>query len=147
MSETKSNTVTKGQWKKSATHEGITLPSGAVVDIRIPNLPAMVKAGKLPNQLVEVATQAAATGQVPDDLLERLDEYNNFLVVNTVAAPEVEESDVPDLPYEDVEMIVAFATRQIDTDAIGHHLAGLETVDSFRRFRGLDARYPNLLDV
>lgn len=136
---------TKINWKKAKVHEDITLPSGAVVDVVIPNLPALIKAGQLPNKLIEVATAAATTGQVPEDLLERLEEYHRFLVSKTVHAPTITDEDVNDLPYEDIEMLVQFATRQIDTDAIGHHLAGLETVDSFRRFRGLDASFPNLL--
>lgn len=132
-------------WKKAKVHEGITLPSGAKVDIVLPNLPALVKAGALPNNLVEVATTAATTGEVPPDLLERLDDYHRFLIVHTVYAPKVTEEDIPDLPAEDIDMIVQFATRQIDTDAIGHHLAGLETVDSFRQFRGLDAGFSGFL--
>lgn len=130
--------TSKTNWKKAKVHKDITLPSGEQVDIQIPNLPALVKAGALPNELLEVATKAAATGQVPDDLLEKLDDYHRFLVARTVVAPAITEEEVNDLPTEDIEMLVSFATRQRDTDAIGHHLAGLETVAEFRRFRGLD---------
>lgn len=136
---------TKTNWKKARVHEDITLPSGAKVDIVLPNLPALAKSGALPNELVEVATKAASTGEVPPDLLEQLDAYHKFLVVHTVHKPEITTEDVPELPAEDVDMLIQFATRQIDTDAIGHHLAGLETVKSFREFRGLDSSFPNLL--
>lgn len=139
--------TTKTAWKKNAVHEGITLPSGTIVSIKIPNLPAMLKAGQLPNDLIEVATKAATEGKVPDDLLEKVEEYNRFLVAATVVSPAITEDDVADLPPEDIEMLVSFATRQRDLDAVGHHLAGLETVDSFRRFRELDSRGSDLLDV
>lgn len=137
--------VTKAQWKKDRVHDGITLPSGAIVSIRIPNLPLMVKTGQLPNPLVEVATTAAATGQVPPDLLERLEEYNRFLVAHTVVEPKITEEDVDDLPYEDIELLVQLATRSTDMDAVGHHIAGLERVESFRQFRGLDSSFSGLL--
>lgn len=137
-------TLNKTDWKKKRTHE-VTLPSGAEVEIAIPNLPALVKGGALPNDLIEVATKAASTGEVPDDLLERLDDYHRFLVAETVVSPEIKVEEVNDLPTEDIDMLVQFATRQRDMDAIGHHLGGLETVDSFREFRGLDSSFSNLL--
>lgn len=141
----KSKAATKAAWKKARVHEGITLPSGTQVSISLPNLPALVKSGQMPNDLVKVATNAAATGQVPDDLMEMMDGYNRFLVSRTVVDPEILEDDVNELPVEDIEMIVGFATRQRDMDAVGHHLAGLETVQSFRTFRELDARGSDLL--
>ena len=35
------------------------------------------------------------------------------------------------------EMLVGFAQRAIDIDAVGHQLGGLETVKSFRASRGI----------
>lgn len=137
--------LTKSQWKKNRAHPGVTLPSGTVVTVQIPNLPTMVKSGQMPNELVEVATKVAATGSVPDDLMEQMEAFHKFLVAHTVVEPAITEEDVNDLPVEDIEMLVAFATRTRDLDAVGHHLAGLETVDSFRQFRELDTRGSDLL--
>lgn len=137
--------TSKSNWKKSRVHEGITLPSGVAVDIQIPNLPALVRGGALPNDLLEVATKAAVSGEVPSDLLEKLDDYHKFLVAKTVVKPEVSEEEVNDLPTEDIEMLVGFATRARDTDAIGHHIAGLEKVAEFRQFRGLDDGVADIL--
>ena len=134
----KSQTKSKSAWIKARLHENVTLPSGFQVDIELPNLPALIKSGSLPNELVEVATKAATEQEIPPDLFERLDEFNTYLVAKTVVKPEVAEEDVNKLPTEDIDMLVGFATRTRDMDAVGKHIAGLETIDSFRKFRKLD---------
>jgi len=134
----------KSAWVKSAVHEDVTLPSGFKVDIKLPNLPSLIKSGALPNELVDVATKAATDQEIPPDLFERLDEFNTFLVSKTVVKPEIAEEEVNSLPAEDIDMLVGFATRTRDTDAVGHHIAGLETIPSFRKFRGLDGSGPGL---
>lgn len=144
---TKTTGKSKSAWTGRKVHTDITLPSGMKVDITLPNLPALIKSGALPNELIEVATKAATNKDIPEDLFERLDEFNRFLVAKTVVKPAITEDEVDQLPSEDIEMLVEFATRQRDMDAIGHHYAGLETVDSFRQFRRLDASSPGLFGM
>lgn len=140
------NQKTKAAWTKKKVHSDITLPSGMVVDITIPNLAALIKADALPNDLLSVATKAAVKQEVPDDLFQQMDDLNTFLVSKSLVAPEITADEVNTVvPAEDIDMLVSFATRRIDVDAVGHQLAGLETVPSFRRFRGLDALDPDLL--
>lgn len=146
--------TSKTQWKKAKQHN-ITLPSAAEVTIELPDLAAMIKGGQVPNELLDVATKVGAgqkTGAEDDaakqrELLGQASEFNAFLVSVTVADPEVTKAEVlaGDLPAEDVDLIVQIALRKTDFDAVGHHLAGLETVDTFRQFRGLDLSIENLL--
>lgn len=137
--------VSKGAWKKAGTHT-VTLPSGAVVDIRIPNLTAMAKSGQLPNSLLElVANKESESKLTAKEELEKLDEFHRFLVPLTVVEPSITEEDFDDIPPQDVGMLVQFATRQIDIDAVGHQLGGLETIKEFRRFRGLDDSLTDIL--
>lgn len=140
MTETAPKNTTTAQWKKKAEHT-ITLPSGAIVTLRIPNLPLMLKAGSIPNELLAVAKQAV-NQQVPtpeetDGLIESIADFQEYLVLEAVTDPQIEAADYPKIPYEDVEMIADIATRQRDMDAVGHHIGGLEAIDSFRRFRSL----------
>jgi hypothetical protein len=137
----------KTNWQKASVHEDVTLPSGFVVDIKLPNLAALIKSGALPNDLIEVASAAAAAGEVPPELFEKLDEFNRFLVAKTVVKPEIAEEEVNSLPTEDIDMLVGFATRTRDMDAIGHHIAGLEKIDSFRKFRGLESSPTGVLGL
>lgn len=144
-------------WKANAVHT-VTLPSGTVVKIKLPNLAGFVKAGTLPSSLLEASQKVAKASregeEVPKELYEEMETFNNFLVIHTVVSPEITPEDLtkaPDdpeaIPAEDIEMIVGFATRRLDFDAVGHHLAGLETVDSFRKFRGLDSSAEDILNL
>lgn len=126
-------------WKKNKTHT-VTLPSGTAVEIQIPDLPGLVKAGTIPNELVEVAI-AVSEGEkkvTRDDIIKQSDFYN-ALAALTVTKPTVTEEDFSNgaLPFEDKEMIVEFATRQRDIDAIGHHIGGLEKVRDWKSFRSI----------
>jgi len=129
--------TTKTTWKKARVHKDITLPSGTVVDIQIPNLPKMLKGGQIPNTLVDAAVKTQSATKVTRELIEETWEFYRWLVAETVVSPEVEPDDVGELPTADVEMIVSIATRQSDLDAVGHQLGGLETQRAFRDFRGL----------
>lgn len=143
-------------WKANAIHT-VTLPSGTVVKVKLPNLAGFVKSGTLPSSLLEasqkVAQASRAGEEVPKELYEEMETFNTFLVTHTVVDPVITAEDIasgPDeegIPPEDVEMIVGFATRRLDFDAVGHHLAGLETVESFRKFRGLDTSAEDLLSL
>lgn len=154
--------VTKGQWGKAGTHT-ITLPSGAEVAIRIPDLARMAQLGKLDNELLKDATpdpdaneEYVATEppkqKTPEEkkkALAELAEFNAWLVSVTVVDPKVtpEEAANPDIvPTEDLEVLVEFATRRRDMDVVGHHYAGLETNADWRKFRGLPPLDPDLLD-
>ncbi len=129
---------TAAAWKKAKTHT-ITLPSGFVVDIELPNLPLLLKSGQIPNGLVELVTKVQNDPSLvvtPEMMKEQYD-FTRYIVAKTVVTPKVTEDDVDGLPAEDIEMIVDFALRNRDVDILGHHLAGLETQQDFRRFRGL----------
>lgn len=129
--------TTAAAWKTAKRHT-VTLPSSAVVEIEIPDLPQLVKAGQIPNELVEVAIGAAASNKVTKEDVGLYADFANKLVSLTVVNPKVtEEEAAAALPFEDKEMIVDFATRKIDMDAVGHHLGGLEKSKDFRSFRGI----------
>lgn len=134
----KTPAVSLAAWKSSKRHY-VTLPSGAIVGVEIPDLPALVKAGQIPNDLVETAIGVASGRKVTrDDVVQQADFYNKLaaLTVKDPAATE-EMFASGDLPFEDKEMLVEIATRQRDLDAVGHHLAGLEKSRDFRTFRGI----------
>lgn len=148
----------KEQWKGAKVHT-ITLPSGAEVDIVLPDLAAMIKGGSIPNELLDVA-QKVGSGQpvgdavtegekdgVSKELIGQISEFHAFLVSKTVVNPTVTEAEVlaGDLPAEDISVVVQFALRERDFDAVGHHLGGLETVPEFRKFRGLDVGVEDIL--
>lgn len=128
---------TANAWKSAKRHP-ITLPSSFEVEIEVPNLPQLVKTGQLPNDLVAEALNTATTGNLTPEIISSQAEFYNKLVALTVKEPEVTEEDVPELPFEDVEMIVEIATRQRDLDALYHHIGGLEKSAEWRKFRGLD---------
>jgi hypothetical protein len=137
---TQRNSKTTDGWKKAGQHE-VTLPSGFQVTITVPNLPNLVKTGYFPNNLVQEAlkTLADPDQEVTQEVIGQQAEFYSKLVAISVVEPKVTEDEVNDLPFEDVEMIVAIATRQRDLDAVGHHIGGLHTQEDWRRFRGLTA--------
>lgn len=128
---------TADTWKSAKRHP-VTLPSSFEVEIEIPNLPSLVKSGQLPNELVAEALNTINTGRLTPEVIANEAEFYNKLVALTVKEPEVTEADVPELPFEDVVLIVELATRQRDLDAVGHHIGGLERSAEWRKFRGLD---------
>lgn len=130
------STTTVDSWKSAKTHQ-ITLPSGTKVSIEIPNLPALMKTGRIPNHLVEAAIELQGKQRITPQDLEDQYEFVKQIVVLTVKEPAISDADVDDLPFEDLEMIVQFAMRERDTDAVYHHIGGLELVESFRDVRGL----------
>lgn len=133
-------------WKAAKRHP-VSLPSGIEIEIEIPNLPQMVKTGQVPNDLVEAAIGALQRDKITKELVVEQADFYNKLVATAVKVPTITEDDVPDLPYEDVELIVELATRQRDVDALGRHLAGLHKSKEWRSFRGLDYGDEALEDV
>lgn len=144
QTEERPKAVSASAWKKAKVHEGVTLPSGAVVDISVPNLSQLIASGQLPNALVDAAMKLDSERQQDEkpakldpELLRDTWEFVKFIVPLTVHKPSITSDDVDDIPIEDAEMITSFATRRNDIDAIGHHLGGLETHRRFRELRGL----------
>lgn len=142
--------TSKTAWKKARTHE-VTLNSGTEVTIQIPNLVELLQAGDVPNHLVPYATRTSEAiergKEIKPDQIKAAAEFARFLVTKTVVEPVVEPEDVPDLPAEDVDMLIEFATRQRDLDALGHHIAGLEKVSDFRSFRRIASGPESDLDL
>jgi hypothetical protein len=130
-------------WKAKTAQGEVTLPSGTKVRIEIPDLSEMLRAGTVPNELIKFAadTQEAIKGIEELDM-ERIVEATDFmrwLISATVKDPELVPSDVPELPALDRDMILEFAMRQRDVDAVGHHIYGLEKLADWKRFRSRGA--------
>ena len=143
--------TTKTSWKKAAVHEGVTLPSGTVVSIKLPNLSLMLKTGQIPNTLVAAAVAMHQSGgsagpEVTQEMIEQQWDYASFLVAHTVVEPAITQDEVSEIPAEDIEMLVEFATRQRDIDAVFKHISGLDQLESFRRFRDLTSGLEGLED-
>lgn len=148
MTDEAAKPTTLAAWKKNRDHV-VTLPSGTVVEIAIPDLPALVVSGAIPNKLVDIAIGVANGKKVTkEDIVEQAEFYNKLCAL-TVISPAATEEDFASktLPFEDKECLVEFATRQRDLDAVGHHIAGLEKVQSFRDLRGISAQYAGLEDL
>lgn len=131
--------TTLGNWKKAADHL-VRLPSGAYVKMRVPDLPALIEAGQIPQNLLDAALGAAGgqNAHKPSrELIVQQREFTDKLVQLTVTEPKLSDEDVRQVPFEDKEMIVELATRQRDLDAEGSHIGGLDKSEKFRRFRGL----------
>ena len=124
-------------WKRRAQHDGVTLPSGAVVSIRLPNVPQMVKTGQLPNELLAAAMQHQGKDEITKEIIESTADYVQFIIPQMLVEPEIAPEDVPELPYEDIELLIAFANRSTDMDAAYRQLGGLDTVGRFREARGI----------
>ena len=121
-------------WRGAGVHT-VTLASNTQVKIKLPNLPALLKGGEIPNPLVEVALNFS--GQAPKitpELIASQVDFSRFLISKTGVEPAITPDDVASLPYEDQEMLMEFATRQRDIDAAGRHMAGVEVADEFSTF-------------
>lgn len=130
--------TTAAGWKKAAVHS-VLLPSGTRIDMKIVDLPAMVETGQIPQHLLDVAIDVAVEEEARKPSVEMMKlqrEYTDLLVLASVVNPKVTEADLPEIPYEDKDLIVAIATRQRDFDAEGAHIGGLDKSEKFRKFRG-----------
>lgn len=145
---------TKSAWKKAGVHT-VTLPSGFVASIRIPDLAAMAKSGELDNDLL---AYAVPTPPKPDDEeptpeqkkenLTKLANFHDWLVSHTLVEPKLTPDEVSEtVPTPDKEVLVELASRRRDMDVVGHHIGGLEVSAEFREFRELPARDEDILDV
>lgn len=133
-----STVTTTAGWKKSRDHE-VLCPSGSRIVIRIPDLPALIEAGSIPQHLLDAALGVAGNPDTKPtlDLIKQQREFTDVLTSLTVVEPKLTESDIPEIPFEDKEFIVAIATRQRDLDAEGEHISGLSKSEKWRRFRGV----------
>lgn len=131
-------TATASAWAEAKRHI-VVLPSGVSVGIEVPDLPELIKAGQIPNELVNVAIESAKGDvELKREHVEAQPEFYRLITKLTVKEPEVDDALYDKLPTEDKEMIVELATRQRDLDAEGNHLGGLHTSKKWRTFRGLD---------
>ena len=129
-------TKNKTEWKKRKLHKNVVCPSGAVIDIEIPDLTDMLESGEIPNDLVDVATATASSGTAPDaDAMKKLAAMQRHLIAKTVVRPAITPEDVRDLPPEDRDFINDVANRRRDIDAVGNQIAGLDTVAKYATFR------------
>lgn len=137
--------TSKAAWKKSAVHQ-VTLESGTVVKIKLPDLPRLIESGAIPQSLMDVAVAAATGRQTKADpeRVKEIREFTDLVVLKTVVEPVLSPEDLIEIPTEDKEMIVEFANRTRVFDAEGHHLAGLEASEDFRRFHRLGEFDPAL---
>jgi hypothetical protein len=146
---------TKDQWAKLAVHT-ITCPSGMVVKARIPDLTRLLKNDLLPERLRAIGLKKAyeeaglATSDTEADAApksaevadkERYEDAKqmaallDWLVIDMVIDPKLEQDDIDTIPAEDREMLVGIAQREIFTDAAGAAIGvmPLSMWDSFRR--------------
>lgn len=143
--------VSLAGWKKAAVHT-ICTPSNVYVEIKIPDLPALIEAGDIPQHLLDTAlgvARAQANVEEPDpdkirELIAHQREFTDTLTSLMVVSPKLTVEEAHDLPYEDREMLVAIGTRQRDLDALGDHIAGLTKSEKFRKFRELGEFRPTL---
>lgn len=132
--------VTLAGWKKAATHT-VLCPSGMRVGVKIPDLPALIEIGEVPQHLLEAAIGMAKSGDEQALTVESVAQQREFtalLVLKTVVDPVITEADLKEIPFEDVEFLVSIATRARDIDAEGEHIGGLSSSARFRAFRGLE---------
>lgn len=148
--------VALSAWKGRANHT-ITLPSGAVVVIRMPNLATLIRNDQLPEAL-----RAAALRQAFDDLetvepmgaeatteeqrKKLLDErykatkemidLQDGLIVEMMVDPPLTLEEVQLIPAEDRDMLIEIAQRDRFVDALGVRL-GVAPLSAFREFREL----------
>jgi hypothetical protein len=134
--ETKSSTLNR--WKQKGKPQSITLPSGEKVKIAVPDVPELLRRGEVPNELiasVDAARDEVEAGGFSMEKVKEATDYMRWLVAVTVVEPALTPDDVPELPVLDRDMILEFALRQRDTDALGHQLYGMEKLADWRRFR------------
>lgn len=136
-------------WSAAGVHN-ILCPSGVRVDIRIPDLPAIIEGGDLPQHLLDAALGVAnklsrgETQKPTKELIGKEREFTDFLVATTLVKPRVTPEQAAQVPYEDKELIVAIATRQRDMDAEYEQIGGLTKSEKYRRFRKLGEFDPAL---
>lgn len=142
-----------------------TLPSGQEVEFTVPDSNALIMAGRLPEELTEIALYAASypdgfEGYVndlsvrvamrpeepggPDRLQQAVRDgvrLGHWLVAHMLVDPELEPSEVPELPQMDVRMLLEFAERKRNRDARGVELP-IAMLEEYERFLHEPGRPP-----
>ena len=142
---------TTAQWKKLAIHTPL-LPSGFRPKIKIPDLPALIEAGQIPQHLLEAAlgvARNALNDTVPtvEELTKNAveeREFTDLICQLSVIEPKLTDADLRDIPVEDKQFLVSLATRQRDLDMEGEPLGDLMKSEKYRRFRGVGEFDPAL---
>lgn len=131
-----------------------TLPSGQPVQFIVPNSDELIRSGRLPDDLAELALFCAAhpegaDGYMADVAIQSLRaedraklaktvrdgiELADWLVAHMLLEPVVLPSEVRLLPEADVEMLLAFAERRRNVDHLGVTLP-IALLEGFARFR------------
>lgn len=154
MSQTSPAPPTKEAWKEKGVHT-VTLPTGFVAKIRIPNLAKMAQAGELDNELLQYAVPSLPenpdeepTPEQKKENLTKLADFHQWLVSKTLVEPALTPEEVKDtVPTPDLEVLVELASRRRDMDVEGHHIGGLEVSAKWRKFRNIDDGDEDILDV
>lgn len=133
-----------------------TLPSGQQVTFVVPDSNALIRANKLPDDLVELAMIAAAYQGGADAYMEDLAvqairgdvkakaklnervregiELGDWLLAHMVVDPPITPDDAKGLPEGDRDMLLAFAERRENVDAEGVVLP-IALLAEYARFR------------
>lgn len=143
-----SKPVSAAGWRKrndSGPHTA-TFPSGAVLKFVIPDSGALLRSGRLPENLRETALLCAAHPDGPEGYMSELVtaaivagdraersatvtkaisdgmELGHVLIAEMLVEPKVTPEEVArgDFPELDVKMLLEFAERRRNTDALGH---------------------------
>ena len=96
----------------------VTLPSGAVVTVRLPDLGTMAKGGRIPNELLSFAlrfeTEAIRINPMSDDERMQYIAFCRWIAAQTVVEPKIEPDDWDELPNEDYTQVLSWALRTDD---------------------------------
>lgn len=127
---------------KSRKVQKVVLPSGFEAEIEVPDLVQMIQAGEVPNRLIKAANESQRIIQdvTEQGVVERMKDQHDFaafLIAHMVKNPAITVEDYTELPALDKDMLMSFATRSTDVDAVGNQIGGLHTDERWRRFHGL----------
>lgn len=150
MTPTRPEVTSKEAWGQLGTHT-VTLPSGAVVKIRLPDLTLLLAGDAVPDHLRTVALDEIANalnlrtsaeletaGTVTTERISGLAELQRFMVSQMLVEPKFTEDELADPvtapPAEDQKMLAELAGRERDTDARGVRI-GVEPLDRWELWR------------
>lgn len=154
--------VSAAGWRKrnDAGPHVATFPSGAVLRFVIPDSSSLLRSGRLPDNLRETALLCAAHPDGPEGYMSELVtaaivagdraersatvtqaiadgmELGHWLVAEMLVEPKVTAEEVArgDFPELDVKMLLEFAERRRNVDAVGHRVP-VVVLAEWARFR------------
>lgn len=150
-------TASSAAWakKNDAGPHLAVLPSGTVVKFRIPDSSALLKAGRLPDELREAAIIFTSHPDGTEELMRELvitaalrgpgqdtiasvikagQDLTPYLIAEMLVDPTITPEEVATLPELDVRMLLEFAERLRNVDAAGNELP-ITTMDEWATFR------------